>query len=63
VHPAFRPEESHHQRALGRILMSTDYPYDMADYDPLAHVDFVDGFDTVTKAAIAGGNVQRLLAL
>lgn len=46
-----------------RILMGTDYPYDMAEYDPLAHVDAVEGFDAATKAAIAGGNARRLLGL
>lgn len=46
-----------------RILMGTDYPYDMGDYDPIAHVDSVEGFDATTKAAIAGGNARRLLGV
>ena len=46
-----------------RILMGTDYPYDMGDYDPIAHVNSVEGFDEAMKAAIAGGNARRLLGV
>jgi aminocarboxymuconate-semialdehyde decarboxylase len=46
-----------------RIIMGTDYPFDMADYDPIGHVASVDGFDASTIAAIAGGNAKRLLGL
>ena len=28
-----------------RIIMGTDYPFDMADYDPIGHVAGVEGFD------------------
>jgi aminocarboxymuconate-semialdehyde decarboxylase len=45
------------------IIMGTDYPYDMADYDPVSHIASVDGFDESTRAAIAGGNAKRLLGL
>jgi len=45
-----------------RILMGTDYPFDMADYDPVGHV-CTAGLDAATVAAICGGNTQRLLAL
>jgi aminocarboxymuconate-semialdehyde decarboxylase len=45
------------------IIMGTDYPFDMADYDPISHVASVDGFDASTIAAIAGGNAKRLLGL
>jgi aminocarboxymuconate-semialdehyde decarboxylase len=44
------------------IVMGTDYPYDMADYDPIEHV-VSSGFDPATTAAIVGGNAQRLLGL
>ena len=44
------------------ILMGTDYPFDMADYDPVGHV-CGSGFDTVTTAAICGGNAKALLGL
>jgi len=46
-----------------RILMGTDYPFDMAEYDPVAHVASVDGLDAATVAAIAGGNARKLLRI
>jgi len=46
-----------------RVLMGTDYPYDMAEYDPLGHIASVEGFDAAMIAALAGGNAKRLLAL
>ena len=45
------------------VVMGTDYPYDMAEYDPLGHITSVDGFDPATIAALAGGNAKRLLGL
>jgi aminocarboxymuconate-semialdehyde decarboxylase len=45
-----------------KILMGTDYPYDMAESDPLAHLVSAE-LDSASIAAIAGGNVQRLLKL
>jgi aminocarboxymuconate-semialdehyde decarboxylase len=45
------------------IIMGTDYPFDMADYDPIGHIASVDGFDASTIAAMAGGNAKRLLGL
>jgi aminocarboxymuconate-semialdehyde decarboxylase len=45
-----------------RILMGTDYPYDMAESDPIAHLASAE-LDAAGLAAIAGGNVRRLLKL
>jgi len=45
-----------------RILMGTDYPYDMAESDPIGHLAAAE-FDGASMAAIAGGNVRRLLKL
>ena len=45
------------------VVMGTDYPFDMADYDPVGHIASVEGFDAATIAALAGGNTRRLLAL
>ena len=45
------------------ILMGTDYPYDMGEYDPIGHLASVDALDDSSIAAIAGGNAKRLLAL
>ena len=45
------------------IVMGTDYPFDMAEYDPIAHVASVDGLDGPRVAAIAGGNARKLLGI
>jgi aminocarboxymuconate-semialdehyde decarboxylase len=45
------------------VLLGTDYPYDMAEYDPLGHIAAVEGFDAATIAALAGGNTKKLLGL
>jgi aminocarboxymuconate-semialdehyde decarboxylase len=45
------------------VVMGTDYPFDMAEFDPVGHIASVDGFDAATIAALAGGNAKRLLAL
>ena len=45
------------------VLMGTDYPFDMAEYDPVGHVLAANGFDEATVTAIVGGNARRLLSL
>lgn len=45
-----------------RIVLGTDYPFDMADYDPVEHV-VTSGFDASTTAAICGGNAKTILGL
>ena len=45
------------------IVMGTDYPYDMGEYDPIGHVLSVERFDAKTVAALAGGNARHLLGL
>jgi aminocarboxymuconate-semialdehyde decarboxylase len=44
------------------VVMGTDYPFDMADFDPVEHV-MSSGFDAATAAAIAGENARKLLGL
>lgn len=44
-----------------RIVMGTDYPYDMGEYDPLGHVASVEALDEAERSAIAGGNAAKLL--
>ena len=44
------------------VLMGTDYPYDMGEYDPVAHVCGA-GLDATSIAKICGGNVKALLGL
>jgi aminocarboxymuconate-semialdehyde decarboxylase len=43
--------------------MGTDYPYDMAELDPIAHVRSVDGLDESVVAALAGGNSKALFGI
>ncbi len=45
------------------VLLGTDYPYDMAEYDPLGHLAAVNDIDAVAVAALAGGNAKKLLSL
>lgn len=58
----------HQLRELVRLygvdhtLMGTDYPFDMADYDPIGHVANA-GLDGESVTAICGGNVKMLLGL
>ena len=44
------------------VVLGTDYPFDMADFDPIEHV-VSTGFDAATTAAICGGNAKKLLGL
>jgi aminocarboxymuconate-semialdehyde decarboxylase len=44
------------------VVLGTDYPFDMADFDPIEHV-VSTGFDAATTAKIAGGNAKTLLGL
>ena len=43
------------------VVMGTDYPYDMAETDPVGHVDSVQGLSDGDKARIMGGNAAHLL--
>jgi aminocarboxymuconate-semialdehyde decarboxylase len=45
------------------VVMGTDYPYDMGEYDPIGHVAGVAEFDEATRAAIVGGNAKKLFGL
>lgn len=44
------------------VVMGTDYPFDMADYDPIGHVIGSD-LDAETTECICGGNIKTLLRL
>lgn len=46
-----------------RVLMGTDYPYDMAEQDPLGLLAAVPGLTPVDHARICGGNAAALLGL
>jgi aminocarboxymuconate-semialdehyde decarboxylase len=43
--------------------MGTDYPYDMAEYNPIGHIAGVEGMDETTLSQITGRNAARLLGL
>jgi aminocarboxymuconate-semialdehyde decarboxylase len=46
-----------------RILMGTDYPFDMAEFNPIGHIAGVQGMNEGTLAQLTGGNAIRLLDL
>lgn len=45
------------------VLIGTDYPFDMAEADPIGHIASIAGISTTNYAAIAGENAKRLLGL
>ena len=48
---------------IDHVLMGTDYPYDMAEYDPLEHLAATKSLDAAARAAIAGSNAKKLLGV
>jgi aminocarboxymuconate-semialdehyde decarboxylase len=48
---------------VDHVLMGTDYPYDMAESDPIGHVASLENLSPADFAAIVGGNAQRLFHL
>ncbi|MBS0639296.1 MAG: amidohydrolase family protein [Acetobacteraceae bacterium] len=46
----------------GHVLLGTDYPYDMGEYDPLGHLASAALADR-DRAAIAGGNARALFGV
>lgn len=60
---------SHHQLEYlvdvfgeDHIVMGSDYPFDMADYDPVEHIA-TSGLSTSAKAKVGGENAIRMLNL
>ncbi|MEC7490448.1 MAG: amidohydrolase family protein [Pseudomonadota bacterium] len=51
------------QYGADKVVMGTDYPYDMGDYNPVELVDLVETLGSDDKAAIWGGNAKKLLKL
>lgn len=45
------------------VVMGTDYPYDMAETDPVGHVNSVKGLNAVDRALVLGGNAAALLGI
>jgi aminocarboxymuconate-semialdehyde decarboxylase len=48
---------------VDKILLGTDYPYDMGEYDPIGHIASVPSLSAADQAAIAGGNARTLFGL
>jgi aminocarboxymuconate-semialdehyde decarboxylase len=48
---------------VDQVMIGTDYPFDMAETDPLSLVSEIDGLDERSCAAILGGNASALLGL
>jgi len=44
------------------VLLGTDWPFDMMEYDPVGHV-VASGFDAKATEAICGGNVKKLIGI
>ena len=45
------------------IMLGTDYPFDMAEPDPVGFLSRVKGVSDKDMALVAGGNAARLLGL
>ena len=45
------------------VVMGTDYPYDMAETDPVGHVNSVKGLSEADKAQVMGANAAALLGI
>lgn len=45
-----------------KVVMGSDYPFDMADYDPVGHIA-TSGLGDSAKAKVAGENAVRLLGI
>ncbi len=51
------------QMGAERVVVGTDYPYDMGDDDPVGLVEATPGISDDDRARILGGNAARLLGL
>jgi aminocarboxymuconate-semialdehyde decarboxylase len=48
---------------VDHVLIGTDYPYNMAESDPLGHLASLEALDLEAVEAIAGGNAKKLLGI
>lgn len=48
---------------IERVVLGTDYPFDMGHYDPHGLIEAVAGLSPSDREAILGGNARDLLAL
>jgi aminocarboxymuconate-semialdehyde decarboxylase len=47
----------------GQVVLGTDFPFDMGDYEPLARLQAAQGLSNAERDAVRGGNAARLLRL
>jgi aminocarboxymuconate-semialdehyde decarboxylase len=47
---------------VDRVVLGTDYPFEMGDLDPIATIAAVPGLSEADNLAIVSGNMERLLA-
>lgn len=52
-----------HLFGADHLLLGTDYPYDMGEYDPLGHLDSLPTLSPADRGLIAAGNARRLFGL
>jgi aminocarboxymuconate-semialdehyde decarboxylase len=48
---------------IERVMLGTDFPFDMSETDPLGLIDSTDGLSDDDRAAISGGNAARVFGL
>jgi aminocarboxymuconate-semialdehyde decarboxylase len=46
-----------------RVMLGTDYPFDMGETDPLGLIAATEGLTAENRSAISGGNAARLFSL
>ncbi len=56
-------EHLHRKFGADRLLIGTDYAFDMGEYDPIEHVQQTPGLDAAAVAQICGGNAVALFGL
>ena len=48
---------------VDRVMLGTDYPFDMGETDPLGLIQATEGLTEEDRSAIAGGNAARVFDL
>jgi len=48
---------------VDRVMLGTDYPFDMSDTDPVGLLEATEGLDDGDRAAIRAGNASRIFGL
>jgi aminocarboxymuconate-semialdehyde decarboxylase len=51
------------QMGSDRVLLGTDYPFDMGEADPVGYISGVRSLSRTDKEQIWGGNAARLLKI